>query len=115
MQINVIRLKECLEMWRDWMLHDNARLGYPQKSIGISSGGVNCWDDVGDECDNYTVQIVDAAMTTMIEVGNRHMVDAVQISVGLLPNKWNYHYDYETALSFAHDFLWRKLSVAGVV
>ena len=115
MNIDVVRLKECLELWRDWMRHDGSRLGYPQKSMGISSGGINCWDDIGDEADNYTVQIVDAAMTSLTQSGKGFMVDAIQISIGLLPNNWKYSYQYETALSFAHDYMWRKLTVAGVV
>ena len=97
------------------MRHDGSRLGYPQKSMGISSGGVNCWDDIGDDCDNYTVQIVDLAMTSLTQSGKGFMVDAIQISIGLLPNEWKYPYDYETALQFSHEFIWRKMMVAGVV
>jgi len=115
MNIDVVRLKECLELWAIWMRHDGSRLGYPQKSMGISSGGVNCWDDIGDDCDNYTVQIVDAAMTSLTQSGKGFMVDAIQISIGLLPNEWKYPYDYETALQFSHEFIWRKMMVAGVV
>jgi len=115
MVIDVIRLKECLELWAIWMRHDGSRLGYPQKSMGISSGSLNSFDDLSDEADNYIVQIVDAAMTNLTQSGKGFMVDAIQISIGLLPNEWKYHYQYETALSFGHDYLWRKLTVAGVV
>ena len=115
MVIDLARLKDCLELWRDWMRHDDSRLGYPQKSMGISSGGVNCWDDLGSDCDNYTVQIIDAAMSSLTESGRQHMVDAIQISMGILPNNWRYHYQYDMALQFAHEFVWRKMVVAGVV
>ena len=115
MEIDVVRLKDCLDLWSHWMRHDNSRLGYPNKSMGISSGNLSSWDDLSDECDNYTVQIVDAAMTTLREAGQGHMVDAISISIGLLPNNWRYHYNYEIALQFGHQYLWRRLSLAGVV
>ena len=115
MIIDVERLKDCLVLWKEWMQQDGNRLGYPQKSIGLSSGGVNCWDDIGNDCDNYTVQIVDAAMTSLVQSQRVHMKDAVYISMGLLPNNWKYHYQYDMALQFAHEFIYRKLFVAGVV
>jgi len=115
MVIDVIRLKECLELWAIWMRHDGSRLGFPQKSMGISSGSLNSFDDLSDEADNYIVQIVDAAITSLVQSQRQHMKDAIYISMGLLPNNWKHNYQYDMSLQFAYEFVYRKLFVAGVV
>jgi hypothetical protein len=37
--ISMERLLSILEDWSLWMRHDTHKLGYPSKSIGMSSGG----------------------------------------------------------------------------
>ena len=37
--ISMERLLSILEDWSLWMRHDSHKLGYPSKSIGMSSGG----------------------------------------------------------------------------
>ena len=37
--ISMERLLSILEDWALWMKHDTHKLGYPSKSIGMSSGG----------------------------------------------------------------------------
>jgi hypothetical protein len=37
--ISMERLLSILEDWSLWMKHDTHKLGYPSKSIGMSSGG----------------------------------------------------------------------------
>jgi hypothetical protein len=112
--MDVTRLKDSLELWRRWMTQSSSHLGYPSKSIGISSGGVNCWDDISEQCDSYTIEVVDAAISSLILSKRKHMADAIKMSLGLV-KVWSHPYDYESALRFGHEFIWKKLIQSGVV
>ena len=48
-----------LELWADWMQADNPKLGYKTKSSGFMSGSIHSFEDLEDEVDNKSAQIVD--------------------------------------------------------
>ena len=48
--ISMERLLSILEDWALWMKSDNHRLGYPSKSIGMSSGGESTSESFAEMC-----------------------------------------------------------------
>ena len=60
------RLLELLDRWRLYMKSDNHKLGYPSKSIGMSSGGASgSFDDMYDEVEDDNVRTVDAVIHSL--------------------------------------------------
>ena len=60
------RLLELLDRWRMYMRSDNHKLGYPSKSIGMSSGGASgSFDDMYDEVEDDNVRTVDAVIHSL--------------------------------------------------
>ena len=60
------RLLELLDKWKLYMRSDNHRLGYPSRSIGISSGGASgSFDDMYDEVEDDNVRTVDAVIHSL--------------------------------------------------
>lgn len=60
------RLLELLDKWKLYMRSDNHRLGYPSKSIGMSSGGASgSFDDMYDEVEDDNVRTVDAVIHSL--------------------------------------------------
>lgn len=113
--MNEARLKECLEIWRDWMRQGGVNIGYPKQSLVISSGGINCWDDWNDAGDSVVAGIVDAAMTDIKQDGLAHVAAAVEMSLGLLPMVFTYRrMRYEDALELGHKRIYRKLQSEGM-
>ena len=56
-------LLQLLDDWSKWMRHDNHKLGYPSKSIGLSSGGssnADTFDYMIEDLDNDNVRTIDA-------------------------------------------------------
>ena len=48
--ISMERLLSILEDWALWMKSDNHKLGYPSKSIGMSSGGESTSESFAEMC-----------------------------------------------------------------
>jgi len=48
--ISMERLLSIMDDWALWMKSDNHKLGYPSKSIGMSSGGESTSDVFEDMC-----------------------------------------------------------------
>jgi hypothetical protein len=64
MEIN--RLLELLDKWKLYMRSDNHKLGYPSKSIGMSSGGVSgSFDDMYNEVEDDNIRTVDAVIHSL--------------------------------------------------
>jgi len=60
------RLLELLDKWRLYMKSDNHKLGYPSKSIGMSSGGASgSFDDMYDEVEDDNIRTVDAVIHSL--------------------------------------------------
>lgn len=64
MEIN--RLLELLDKWKLYMRSDNHKLGYPSKSIGMSSGGASgSFDDMYNEVEDDNIRTVDAVIHSL--------------------------------------------------
>ena len=66
MQIN--RLLELLDKWRLFMRSDNHKLGYPSKSLGMSSGGessYDAFDEMYEDVESDNVRTVDAVIHSL--------------------------------------------------
>jgi hypothetical protein len=60
------RLLELLDKWKLYMRSDNHKLGYPSKSIGMSSGGASgSFDDMYDEVEDDNIRTVDAVIHSL--------------------------------------------------
>jgi hypothetical protein len=66
--IRIDRLMQILDDWALWMKSDNHRLGYPSKSIGLSSGGestVDSFDEMINIQDLSNVHVVDSVIHSL--------------------------------------------------
>jgi hypothetical protein len=62
------RLEYLLENWRDWMRHDNNRLGYPTHTLVAVGGGGSCIDAfeiMCDEVDEKQAKQLDALIDSL--------------------------------------------------
>lgn len=65
MSLPISRILYLLDAWAKWMRFDNHRLGFPSKSIMMSTGGSseNVFEEMVDESDKRNVIILDAIIT----------------------------------------------------
>lgn len=56
-----------LACWAEWMQGGTIGKGYPTKSMGFASGGVNCWDDFSEEAENHMAVACDGAIKSLSE------------------------------------------------
>jgi len=66
MQIN--RLLELLDKWKLFMRSDNHKLGYPSKSLGMSSGGessYDAFDEMYEDVESDNIRTVDAVIHSL--------------------------------------------------
>ena len=66
--ISMERLLSILEDWALWMKSDNHKLGYPSKSIGMSSGGESTSDSFANMCsaqDMSNLRTIDAIIHSL--------------------------------------------------
>ncbi len=67
MSLSISRIMYLLDSWSKWMRYDNHKLGYPSKSILISSGGSsqNAFEEMVEESDKRNVLIMDAIINSL--------------------------------------------------
>lgn len=61
-------LLELLDDWAKWMHYDNHKLGFPTKSVGLSSGGSSnedTFDEMIDDLDNENVKTINAIIHSL--------------------------------------------------
>ena len=66
--ISMERLLSILEDWSVWMKHDSHKLGYPSKSIGMSSGGESTSESFAEMCsaqDMSNIRTIDAIIHSL--------------------------------------------------
>ena len=66
--ISMEHLLSILEDWARWMKSDNHKLGYPSKSIGMSSGGESTSEVFEDMCsaqDMANIRTIDAIIHSL--------------------------------------------------
>jgi len=97
--VEIERVKYYLELWTDYMKHGNSnKLGYSNKSVGFSTGGINSFEDLTDDMDVQQVLIVDSVIDDL----PKDMRDSVYATH--LGNKTNMTlmsiaYNYQSALA----------------
>jgi len=65
--MRIDRLMVLLEDWSKWMKHDSHKLGYPSKSLGITSGGESseAFDDMVLEADSKNTKTINAIINSL--------------------------------------------------
>ena len=65
--MRIERLMVLLEDWSEFMKHDNNRLGYPSKALGMASGGESseAFDDMITDADNKNVITLNAIIHSL--------------------------------------------------
>ena len=66
--ISMERLLSILDDWALWMKSDNHKLGYPSKSIGMSSGGESTRESFAEMCsaqDMSNIRTIDAIIHSL--------------------------------------------------
>jgi len=66
--ISMERLLSILDDWALWMKSDNHKLGYPSKSIGMSSGGESTSESFAEMCsaqDMSNLRTIDAIIHSL--------------------------------------------------
>lgn len=59
-------LLDYMDMWARSMRHDDNGLGYPKKSIMMSSGGsYNSFEDMIEEADSNIIKTIDAVVSSL--------------------------------------------------
>ena len=57
---------DYMDMWARSMRSDNNKLGYPERSIGISSGGdYTSFDEMVEEADSEIIKNIDAVVSSL--------------------------------------------------
>jgi enoyl-[acyl-carrier-protein] reductase (NADH) len=62
------RLLELLDKWKLFMRSDNHKLGYPSKSLGMSSGGessYDAFDEMYEDVESDNIRTVDAVIHSL--------------------------------------------------
>lgn len=56
---------EYMSMWARWMKSEDHRLGYPQKSVGVSGASSTTFDDMIDEADSEVIRVINSSMDSV--------------------------------------------------
>jgi hypothetical protein len=102
--ISMERLLSILEDWALWMKSDNHRLGYPSKSIGLSSGGESTSEAFEEMCsaqDMSNVRTIHAIVHSL-EQGQQDAIYAKYLgSKPPLAFYWQLDMAYDNLLTIA--------------
>jgi hypothetical protein len=98
------RLLSILEDWALWMKSDNHKLGYPSKSIGMSSGGESTSEVFEDMCsaqDMSNIRTIDAIIHSLPKE-QQNAIYAKYLGAKLpLAYEWNMDMAYDNLLVIA--------------
>ena len=95
--ISMERLLSIMQDWALWMKSDNHKLGYPSKSIGMSSGGESTSEVFEEMCsaqDMSNIRTIDAIIHSL----PREQQDAIYARY--LDSKKPLAYPYKLELAF---------------
>ena len=105
-------ITDALKMWAAWQERYRLKLGYPAKSIGISSGGINCWDDLSDNVDGWICGEVDAAI---VDLGRAHPSQAAAVNHCYSASVFRFpRHNYPQLLENGIEWLARELKRRGL-
>lgn len=97
-------LTDLIEDWIRWMKHDRHKLGYPQKSIGLGTGGssVGVFEEMCEKIDSDNIELLNTAIYDL----DTHERNAFLYRYLKQEPKPAY---YELKLQFAMESLLKKL------
>lgn len=109
-QAMVAALIAILEDWARWQGGYSMKLGYPSKSAGISSGGMQTFDDMCDQCDNSTMQAIDTCVSDLSPIHQAAIMKRYGIAAVFRFNR----VAYEDVLITAHFELMKSFRKKGI-
>ena len=98
------RLLSIMQDWSLWMKSDNHKLGYPSKSIGMSSGGESTSDVFEDMCSAQDMSNVRTlhAIIHSLEKAQQEAIYARYLGAKKpLAYEWNMDMAYDNLLTIA--------------
>jgi hypothetical protein len=108
--LTMTRLLEILDGWALWMQQPNSKLGFPSKSIGLSSGGASTEDSFNELIsiqDTNNIRILD----TIIHNLPQEQQDALYHCYLNAKKPFAFEYKYELALDNLLTLAGRKINI----
>jgi len=102
--ISMERLLSILEDWALWMKSDNHKLGYPSKSIGMSSGGESTSESFSEMCsaqDMSNIRTIDAIIHSLDKTQQDAIYARYLDAKKPLAYEWNIDMAYDNLLTMA--------------
>jgi hypothetical protein len=102
--ISMERLLSILADWALWMKSDNHKLGYPSKSIGMSSGGESTSEVFEDMCsaqDMANIRTIDAIIHSLPKEQQDAIYARYLDARKPLAYEWNMDMAYDNLLTIA--------------
>lgn len=87
-----------IELWQSYMKQNNHKLGYKSKSTGFHTGGIHSFDDLADEQDIRSAQIVDSCIDDLNAI-ERTAINVRWLGEATLVNQIMIDMHYNIALS----------------
>jgi hypothetical protein len=102
--ISMERLLSIMQDWALWMKSDNHKLGYPSKSIGMSSGGESTSEVFEDMCsaqDMSNIRTIDAIIHSLPKEQQNAIYAKYLGAKPPLAYEWNMDMAYDNLLTIA--------------
>lgn len=102
--ITTDRLLAILDDWALWMKSDNHKLGYPSKSIGMSSGGESTRESFSEMCsaqDMSNLRTIDAIIHSLPKEQQNAVYARYLDAKKPLAYEWNMDMAYDNLLTMA--------------
>ena len=102
--ISMERLLSILEDWALFMKTDNHKLGYPSKSIGLSSGGESTSESFAEMCsaqDMSNIRTIDAIIHSLPKEQQDAIYAKYLDAKKPLAYEWNMDMAYDNLLTIA--------------
>jgi hypothetical protein len=88
-------IDELLEMWAAWQERYSLRLGHKTKSVGFSTGGLRCWDDLESAVSDWTCESIDASIHQLSTI---HPSQAAAVLRQYMGTSWRFPRDNFTEM-----------------
>jgi hypothetical protein len=102
--ISMERLLSIMQDWALWMKSDNHKLGYPSKSIGMSSGGESTSEVFEEMCsaqDMSNIRTIDAIIHSLPKEQQNAIYAKYLNAKKPLAYEWNIDMAYDNLLTIA--------------
>lgn len=100
---------QAMDCWAEWMKKGSGVKGYATHSVGFTTGGINCFDDMDSEAASYAARAVDGAVNSLDHV-SRTCIGIVWLGHTIYYRR----IDVEQKAAEAIRIIWRRLQVFGI-